>query len=262
MMDSDGITIAIPNWNHELFLPRSISSALIAVKQLRETGIGGEVLVVDDQSRDGSLALLRQLEALYFDEGLRVLALQTNGGVCRARNQALLHTRYRHVIVMDADNELVPENVIYFHRAMTDTGAAVVYGNLIAKNWPGVTKQIISNESFQPRIFTENYIDNFSMVDRRQVLDLIGGYSPNPRMQARGDWDFFLSLAVNGAKLVFVPVVMGIYYRLPGSMLRESTAQNSDEHTIIYRTYDQVGIRQRMPLATRHLRYHPDVGYC
>jgi len=261
-MDFNGVTIAIPNWNHELFLPRSISSALAAVKELRGAGIGGEVLVVDDQSRDGSLVLLRQLEALYFDQGLRVLALKTNGGVCRARNQALLHARYRHVVIMDADNELVPENVVYFHRAMTDTGAAVVYGNLIAKSWSDASMGILSNESFQPRIFAANYIDNFSMVDRRQVLDLIGGYSTNPRIQAMGDWDFFLSMSVNGAKLVFVPMVLGIYYRLPGSMLHENHERNLGEHAILFRTYDQVGIRQRMPLATRHLRYHPDVGYC
>ena len=59
--------------------------------------------MVDDQSRDGSLALLRQLEALHFDEGLRVLALPENGGVCRARNQALRRASYRHVLVMDRD---------------------------------------------------------------------------------------------------------------------------------------------------------------
>ena len=261
-MTSDGVTIAIPNWNHELFLPRSISSALAAVKQLREAGIGGEVLVVDDQSRDGSVALLRQLEALYFDQGLRVLALKTNGGVCRARNQALLYARYRHVVLMDADNEIVPENVACFHRAMTDTGAAVVYGNLIVKNWSGAAMQILSNESFQPRMFEQNYIDNFAMVDRRQAFDLIGGYHSNPRIQSFGDWEFFLSLAVNGARLVFVPVVMGIYYQLPGSMVQENLERNRDELALIHRTYDQVGIRQRMPVNTRHLRYHPDVGYC
>jgi len=34
------------------------------------------VLVVDDSSRDGSLTLLRQMEALHAPDGLRVLALR------------------------------------------------------------------------------------------------------------------------------------------------------------------------------------------
>ena len=180
-----GVTIAIPNWNHEAFLPRSIGSGLAAVKELRRHGLDGEVLVVDDQSRDGSPMLLRQLEALYYADGLRVLALAQNGGVCRARNEALRRARHCHVLVMDADNEVIPENVILFHRAMNDTGAAVVYGNQIIHEWHQPKLRLYGSETFQPKIFEENYIDNFSMLDRDQALALTNGYA---RIPASGPW--------------------------------------------------------------------------
>ena len=64
MRSQAGVTIAIPNWNHEVLLPRSVLSALRTVAILREQGVPAEVLVIDDFSRDGSLTLLRQLEAL------------------------------------------------------------------------------------------------------------------------------------------------------------------------------------------------------
>jgi glycosyltransferase involved in cell wall biosynthesis len=261
-MARPGVTIAIPNWNHELFLPRSIASALAAVKELRRHDLGGEVLVVDDQSRDGSRALLRQLEALYFDQGLRVLALARNGGVCQARNRALHRAAYRHVMVMDADNEVIPENVAVLHRAMEDTGAAIVYGNLLLHPWQDNVTRLCSNQTFQPKIFGENYIDNFSMLDRDQVLALTQGYSPDPRVQALGDWEFFLSIAANGGKIVFVPVVIGNYYFLPGSMMQEAIGQNAKEIALIRRTFDQIGVRQRLPSNSCRLRYHPDIGYC
>ena len=73
MMAQAGVTIAIPNWNHEILLPRSIASALRAVDLLRNEGVPAEVLVIDDASRDGSQTLLRQLEALYSKAGLRCL---------------------------------------------------------------------------------------------------------------------------------------------------------------------------------------------
>ncbi len=261
-MTRQGVTIAIPNWNHEVFLPRSITSALAAAKELRRHGLGAEVLVVDDQSRDGSLTLLRQLEALYFDDGLRVLALPDNGGVCRARNHALRRARYRHVLVMDADNEVIPENVILFHRAMNDTGAAVVYGNLLLHRWQQNTPSLCSNQTYQPKIIDVNYIDNFSMLDRDQVLVLTGGYSPDARIQALGDWEFFLSMAANGGKIVFVPVVIGNYYFVPGSMMQDASGRNADEVALIRRTYDQIGIRRKLPANACRLRYHPDIGYC
>src|SRR5688572_28364497 len=50
-----GMTIAIPNWNHELVLPRSVASALDGVGQLARHDVRAEVLVIDDASRDGSL---------------------------------------------------------------------------------------------------------------------------------------------------------------------------------------------------------------
>src|SRR5688572_2215513 len=84
-----GVTIVIPNWNHEYLLPRSVGSALRAARDLRARGVRADVLVVDDHSRDGSLTLLRQLEALHADDGLRVLALRQNLGLPGARNVAL-----------------------------------------------------------------------------------------------------------------------------------------------------------------------------
>ncbi len=256
--DPVGVTIAIPNWNHELVLPRSIRSALATVRVLGERGVPAEVLVLDDQSRDGSLTLLRQLEALYFDAGLRVLALARNGGLPAARNHLLAHASYRYVTFMDADNELVPENAFLFYRAIRETRAAVVYGNLIARGDDGTT--MLSNESFQPRMFRENYIDAFACVDKAQILDS-GGYTNNPMVDAREDWELFLHLAANGRGIVFVPLVLGIYHNLADSMIKQESNSHGPQQVYLRRVFDQLGMRESLLLNTRHLRYLPDVGY-
>jgi glycosyltransferase involved in cell wall biosynthesis len=258
-MGPEGLTIAIPNWNHELLLPRSIRSALSAVRILRQQGVPAEILVVDDASRDGSLTLLRQLEALYYEEGLHVLSLHQNRGVTGARNLALEQAEYRYVLFMDADNELVAENCPSFYRALRETQAAAVYGNLIVLGRPEGTT-VLSNESFQDRIFEDNYVDTFALIDRVQILDA-GGYTADGRVRAFGDWDFFLNLAVKGRRLVFVPMVLGIYFSLAGSMLAAAARTGEEEKAHLRRVYDQLGLRKHTPLRTRHLRYHPDIGY-
>lgn len=255
-----GVTIAIPNWNHEYVLPRSIGSALRAVKILREHQLHAEVLVIDDYSRDGSLTLLRQLEALYFEEGLRVHALTQNHGLPVARNYALLEAAYRYIVFTDADNELVPENLYQFYRAMTQTGAAVVYGNLIQQEQTAGDTTLISNESLQDRIFEVNYIDAFALVDRLQILDA-GGYVSSVDVQAREDWELYLHLASSGRRIVFVPLIFGIYYVIEGSMNQEAKESHSRQQAYIRRVFNQLGIREHLALNTRHLRYHPDIGY-
>ncbi|SRR5579884_1325748 len=256
-MDSRGVTVAIPNWNHELLLARSISSALAACRILRSEGIAAETLVIDDCSRDGSLTLLRQLEALYYKEGLRVLARTTNGGLAAARNLALEQARHRYIVFMDADNELLPETMPLFHRALVDTGAAMAYGNLIVSQvTSGNPCGILNNEAFQHRMFQGNYIDAFVMVDRLQLLDANCFSSSIPALE---DYEMWLHLACNGRRLIFVPLVFGYYYLMPNSMIVQE--DNKKSQARVKRVFDQAGVRAYLPLPSLNLRYHPATGY-
>ncbi len=259
----DGVTIAIPNWNHEYLLPRSVGSALRAVRDLRAHGVSADVLVVDDCSRDGSLTLLRQWEALYFEDGLRVLALPHNTGLPAAvRNEALRHATYRYILFLDADNEIVPENTYHFYRAITQTGAAFVYGNLIGIDQDFESVMLLSNESYQSRILGRNYIDALALADRMQLLDA-GGYLDSHKIIAREDWELYMHLAANGRKIIFVPLIMGLYYDVANSITKETAdgALHQQQYAFLTRVYNQIGIRHNLPLNTRYLRYHPDVGY-
>lgn len=256
-MNRAGVTIAIPNWNHEVFLPRSITASLNAVRCLRARGMDGEVLVVDDASRDGSASLLRSLEARYGRDGLRVLVQDENRGLAATRNLALLEARFRSIVFHDADNELVGENLPLFQQAIEETGAAAVYGNLLVREAGCATAfWVNSNESFQTRVFDENYIDAFAMFDRVQLMDL-GGYSQS--QQTWADWELWLHLASNGRRLVFVPLTFGVYHVLPNSMLQATTDHDSIKLKF-KRMFDQVGFRKGLPLRTKHDRYLPGVG--
>ncbi len=256
-MDSPGVTVAIPNWNHELLLARSLSSALAAVRILRSQGIAAETLVIDDCSRDGSLTLLRQLEALYYADGLRVLARTTNGGLAAARNLALEQARHRYIVFMDADNELLPQTMPLFHRALVDTGAAMAYGNLIVcQVTSGNACGILNNEAFQQRMFQGNYIDAFAMVDRLQLLDANSFSAAIPALE---DYEMWLHLACNGRRLIFVPLVFGYYYLMPNSMIVQE--DNKKSQARVKRVFDQAGVRAHLPLPSLNLRYHPTTGY-
>ena len=253
-----GVTIAIPNWNHEFLLPRSVVSALRAIALLREQGVPGEVLVIDDFSRDGSLTLLRQMEALYSRDGFRVLAFGANAGLSASRNQALAHSRYRYITFLDADNELIPENLSIFLKTLEETEAVAAYGNLLVRSAASTqAHNILSNESLQKRIFQANYVDAFAVFDRLQLIDA-GGYEPT--FHALEDLELWQHLASNGRRIVFVPVVMGYYYALPVSMGRDDVKDRA-VGARIQRIFNQVGVRQKLAINSDQIRYHPDIGY-
>jgi glycosyltransferase involved in cell wall biosynthesis len=254
-----GVSIVIPNWNHEILLPRSIGSALRALDVLRDEELPGEVLVIDDASRDGSHTLLRQLEALYYKDGLRCVTFGVNGGMAAGRNQSLMHARYRYLVFLDADNELVPENLPLFIRTLVETRAAACYGNLLIRTVTGdYAHYVTSNESFQKRLFWGgNYLDTFSVCDRLQLID-VGGF--NGYFYGIEDYEMWLRLATSGRRIVSVPAVLGYYYLLPTSVSSDLQKQHG-EMARIRRVFDQVRAREHLDLNTCHLRYHPELGY-
>lgn len=258
---SNGVSVVIPNWNHELLLGRSVGSALKAVGQLRAAGVPAEVLVVDDASRDGSVTLLRQLEALYAEAGLRVILKPENSGMpAVARNQALRWANYRYVLFLDADNEVIPENVLLFYRSIVATQAALVYGNIFVVTSPCTPpERLVSHESFQDKILEANYIDTMAFLDRAQVADL-GGLLADSRVIGREDWELNLHLAMNGRLVVYVPVVIGYYYTVELSTIDEHKDDRSHLR-FLKRAFNQLNLRQGHLLRTRHRRYHPDLGY-
>lgn len=257
-----GVSIVIPNWNHELLLPRSILSALKGVEALQQQGVSANVFVIDDYSRDGSRVLLRQLEALYYDKGLRIIFLPKNVGIVAVRNLAIEIATYQYILFMDADNELIPENLYQFYRSINDTSAALVYGNLIRHAPINGYLDMMNNESFQNHIFKQNYIDTFALYDRVQLFD-VSGYHEHTLMAGHEDWELILHLATMGRLMVFVPLLMGIYYELPVSRVKAAKTRQHimERQHYIQRVFNQLDLRWHTHPNTHHLRYHPDLGY-
>jgi succinoglycan biosynthesis protein ExoU len=92
---NDSVCVCIAAYNAEDTIARAVDSAL---RQSHVT----EVIVVDDASMDGTVAIARQC-----DDGsgrLSVIVLERNGGPSGARNRALAHSRASIFCVLDADD--------------------------------------------------------------------------------------------------------------------------------------------------------------
>ena len=94
------VTIIIPNYNGAHFLRPCLD------KLKRQTFREFEVLVVDNGSRDGSLALLRD----FYPE-VRVISLRENQGFSKAVNVGIRASRSPYVILLNNDTEPEPDFV-------------------------------------------------------------------------------------------------------------------------------------------------------
>src|SRR5436190_19200034 len=94
------VSVLIPAYNAERWVTAAIRSAT------EQTWPNVEVIVVDDGSRDDTLAVARQSES----GSVRVVT-QPNMGACVARNTALALAQGRYIQWLDADDLLAPGKI-------------------------------------------------------------------------------------------------------------------------------------------------------
>ena len=94
------ISIVVPIYNAEPYLLECLESLMIQSYE------DFEVLMVDDGSKDNSLAICREWAAK--DERFRVFS-QANAGVSVARNRALEEAKGDYVCFVDADDAVAPD---------------------------------------------------------------------------------------------------------------------------------------------------------
>lgn len=93
------ISVVVPAYNYGHLLTRALDS----VTSQQDERV--ELIVVNDGSKDNTAQVLDDYAARHG--GLRVIH-QANAGAAAARNHGIREARGRHVLLLDADDELVP----------------------------------------------------------------------------------------------------------------------------------------------------------
>lgn len=109
------ISIVVPAYNEEAYLPATLDSITSAMETLRAIpGVNVENLVVDNNSADSTATVARNL-------GARVVR-EPEQGISRARNTGARHAKGDVLIFVDADVIVPPTLLEAIHAAMSDPG--------------------------------------------------------------------------------------------------------------------------------------------
>ncbi len=220
------VSIVIPCYNAAPWLAATLESALA------QTWTATEIIVVDDGSRDHSLALARSFTA----RGVQV-ASQPNRGASAARNHGLRLARGEFIQFLDADDLLAPDKIALQMARLANEPADC----LASGSWVRFT-----DDPAAPRLVPFPNSRDLSGVEFLQInfeegcmMHPAAWLVPRPLLDRAGPWDESLSLNDDGE--YFARVVLagrGIrfctgaasYYRsqLPGSLSRRVDARALD----------------------------------
>jgi dTDP-4-amino-4,6-dideoxygalactose transaminase/glycosyltransferase involved in cell wall biosynthesis/ubiquinone/menaquinone biosynthesis C-methylase UbiE len=133
-------SVCITTYNRERYVRAAVESAL------RQTYKPLEVVVVDDGSTDGTPRLLEE-----FEDDVRLIRVERNGGIARAKNLALRATseESRYVAVLDSDDIFHPRFVERcVERLEADPAVGLVYTDEVLIDAEG--RELRRREAVEP----------------------------------------------------------------------------------------------------------------
>ena len=215
------LTVAISLFNYGSYIERALQSVC---KQTIASCV--ELIVVDDASVDESVknvhrfqqdnpSLINSLASFHCEQH------EQNLGLAAARNTAFRMSSSPNVLVLDADNFLLPQACECLLRALTAAPKEVgaVYPILAVHGHP---HQSLANElPWDPqRFITGNYIDALALI-RREAWHRVGGFHHTPG--GWEDFDFWCRFVELGLEAQKVPKLLGVYCHHEDSMKNTET---------------------------------------
>ncbi|PAP75963.1 glycosyltransferase family 2 protein [Rubrivirga marina] len=143
------VSVIVPAYNVEPYLRRAVTSAL------GQTEPSVEILVVDDGSTDGTLAVARSLEG----PRVRVFESEGNLGPSAARNRAIEAAQGEWVAVLDADDWYAPVRLARLLAVAYEEAADLVIDD----------QHIVADGDDRP--FTTQFETSGTPLTERQIVD-------------------------------------------------------------------------------------------
>jgi cellulose synthase/poly-beta-1,6-N-acetylglucosamine synthase-like glycosyltransferase len=204
------ISVIVPAYNAAARLP----DCLVALQ--RQTCPPEEIIVVDDGSKDETVAVARSY-------GVQVIE-QNHLGAPSARNLGLQQMRGDVVLFTDADCEPIPNWISEMVRPLSDPDVAGVKGSYRTYQRQVVARlaQCEFEERYDllERFPSIDFVDSYSAAFRVAALREVGGFAPD--LLGDEDGDLSYRLVRRGFRLVFNrraivyhrhPVTWGDYWR-------------------------------------------------
>lgn len=204
------VSVLIPSYRRADTVATAVRSAL------DQTHRDLEVIVVDDDSRDGTQEAVRALVAQTGDERVHYVRHDRNRGGNAARRTAVAHSRGTHLAFLDADDRWHPDKLSAQLARLEEVGPGyglvyTWYDSLLSDGRLLPARRPRAQGLASPALLRENVIGTFSTVlVTREAYERVGG--PDPSLPSCQDWEFYLRLnEVTG--IAYVPRVLATYWR-------------------------------------------------
>ena len=209
------VSVIMPVFNAEQWLDEALSSALTQSFPFLE------IIVVNDGSTDGSLAIARNRSR--SDRRIRIID-QANAGLPNARNRGLALARGAYLALLDADDAWLPNHLQTAMQAFErDPDLGMVHANIERIDAGGVRVDIPARtwhegmDAYQALALRHEHVSCPTAVFSRLALETVGAFDPRFTGLGCEDRDLWLRIAAR-FRIRYLDQVTARYRLHPASM--------------------------------------------
>lgn len=185
MVQSSLVSILIPCYNAEKWLAETLESALA------QTWTNTEIILVDDGSTDGSLAIAKSFQSSQ----LKVVS-QSNKGASAARNHAYQTAQGEYIQYLDADDLLHPDKIEKQVRLSQKIGTNYVISGEWARFYKSPSEATFTPELLWADMLPVNWL--VTAWKNNLMMHPAAWLVPRSLAESAGNWNEKLSLDDDG----------------------------------------------------------------
>ena len=193
------LTIVIPYFNREQFLPRTFRSLE------RSTRRAARLIFVDNGSQDGSRALCEDFARRHPEQDILLLS-ESRSGAAIARNTGLAEVKTPWTYFFDSDDELSPRFIEQMEQTLKEHAEqnfdVIAFRTVMVHPDGSMTqRQSMFNESATDQILMSQLVTQNLFV-RTDFLRRVGGW--NEQLREWDDWELGIRVLVGGGKVLWL----------------------------------------------------------
>ena len=211
----DGVSVIIPMKNAELTIEKCILSIV------NQSYSFLEIIVCDDGSADGSIAVVEHLMQKY--DNITLLKNKVSKGVANARNRCIAEAKYNYIAVQDADDWSARDRIekemsfLATHPEYAVVGSGCYRVNEFGEKKIDIPMEYISKKDL---IWGGHFV-HASCIFRKEVLCEVGGYTDNKYTKRDQDYHLLLKLYGKGYRLYNLQECLYYYLSTDATYIRQ-----------------------------------------
>ena len=197
------VTIVIPTYNSAELLRQALASVRA------QTVTNWEAIVVNNHSVDHTAKVIEE----FADARIQLVNFSNDGVIAASRNQGIRLARSPWVAFLDSDDTWAPDKLdLCLSVARKDTSDLIVHDVYLDFQGKGQKRKRCEgrlSHGYKRLLFAKNDFVTSSVMVRIDLLRTVGGFSEDASIVTVEDFDLWLRLAKDGARVTHISEPLG-----------------------------------------------------